>query len=385
MLKYYCIEDAACICVTCRLDGEHQGHLVRKLDEASEIKKKSLTHVLQKLTIRREETEKKVKRLQEHRRILKEKADDVTERVSAMFRDIRRQQEDLERRVLSEISRQQEQLSLSISDLIQQLESKKGGLSRKICHTEELCNMTDPLTFLQESDTGDLSDTEEEDNEDNERHDKLLNDGGDLDVTLISHTLHTGLFDIIRGVNVCFFIQDPADILLDADTASNLFISDDKKNASWSGNHHRTPEEPERCPNRPQVLSRNSFSFGQCYWDVDVRKSMWCRVGMCYPSVDREGFQSRIGDNDKSWCLEKYYGQCLVRHNNKDIQLPHDISTHRFRIYLDYESGELSFYELCDPIRHLHTFTTNFTEPLHAASWVWYSSCVQICGVSQQM
>ncbi|XP_077325341.1 E3 ubiquitin/ISG15 ligase TRIM25-like [Lithobates pipiens] len=385
LLKYYCIEDASCICATCRLDGEHQGHPSRTLDEASGIKKKSLTNVLQKLIMAKNETEKKVKSLQEYRRTSKQRADEVSERVMTLFRDIRRQQEDLERRVLSEISRQKEQLSLSILDMIQQLEKKKDELSRKLISIEELCKMTDPLTLLQESDRRDLCDIEEEGNEDNERHDKPLNDGGDLDVTLISHTLHTGLCDIIGGVNVCFYLEDPADILLDADTANSLLISDDRKIASWSGIHQRGPERPGNHQTRPQVLSSNSFSSGKCYWEVDVRKSVWCRVGMCYPHVDREGFQSRIGDNDKSWCLDKYYDQFLVRHDNKDIQLPNDISTHRFRIYLDYESGQLSFYELCDPIRHLHTFTTTFTGPLHVASWVWYSSCIQICGMSQQM
>ncbi|XP_063786684.1 E3 ubiquitin/ISG15 ligase TRIM25-like [Pseudophryne corroboree] len=186
VLEYYCAEDAACICVSCRLDGEHQGHHVEMLDEASEKKKEKLRNVLQKLTTRIMETDKRVQSLQERRREEQGKAAGVTETVTALFRDIRRQLEDLEKRVLSEISRQERRISLSISDLFQQLEIKKDELSGKMRHIEELCNMSDPVTVLQEPDTGDLCDTE-----DTERHDNQVRGAGDLDVGLISGTLHT--------------------------------------------------------------------------------------------------------------------------------------------------------------------------------------------------
>uniref|UniRef100_A0A8C5PZR0 Uncharacterized protein n=1 Tax=Leptobrachium leishanense TaxID=445787 RepID=A0A8C5PZR0_9ANUR len=42
VLEYYCCEDAACICVSCRLDGDHRGHQVETLSEASVKKKEKL-------------------------------------------------------------------------------------------------------------------------------------------------------------------------------------------------------------------------------------------------------------------------------------------------------------------------------------------------------
>ncbi|XP_063807054.1 E3 ubiquitin/ISG15 ligase TRIM25-like isoform X2 [Pseudophryne corroboree] len=166
LFKYYCTKDAACICVSCCLIGKHRGHQMESLDEASEKKKKKLRNVLQKLTTKRADTEKRVRSLQERRREDQGTAAGVTETVTALFRDIRRQLEDLERRVLSEISRQEQRVSLSVSDLIGQLEIKKDELSGKMRHIEELCNMSDPVTVLQEPDTGNLCYTE-----DTERHD----------------------------------------------------------------------------------------------------------------------------------------------------------------------------------------------------------------------
>ncbi|XP_077327097.1 E3 ubiquitin-protein ligase TRIM39-like [Lithobates pipiens] len=379
ILEYYCTEDETCICVSCSLAGEHQGHQVEMLDVASE-KKETLRNVRQKLLTKREETEERVQSLQEHRRKVEEEAAGDTERVTVLFRDLRRRLEDLEKRVLREISGRAERISISIRDL----EIKKEELSRKLRHIEELCNVTDPLTVLQESDTGDLCDTEDGDNEDRERHEELLHDGGGLDVDGISHTLHT-LSDIIRGVDVSAYIQGAADILLDVNTAhNNLHISDDRKTVSWSDRKQNHPETPEGFQNCYQVLSSRSFSSGRHYWEVDVGGSDIWIVGMCYPSIDRRGGrQSAIGYNKKSWGLWRDGDQYGGIHDRKGILLPPNISSNRVRIDLDYEVGRISFYDLCDPIRHLHTFTTTFTEPLHAGIRVW-RGCINICGGNRE-
>ncbi|KAM5193623.1 E3 ubiquitin/ISG15 ligase TRIM25-like [Mantella aurantiaca] len=376
ILEYYCTEDSACICVSCRLDGEHRGHQVETLDEASDMRKKKLRNVLQRLMTK--ETERRVQSLQERRRKVPGKAAEETQRVTALFRDLRRRLEKLEKRVLSEISGQAERISLSLSDIIQQLEIKKDELSKKMRHIEELCNMTDPLTVLQESHTGDLCDIEDGDDEDRERHDKLLHDGGDLDVAGISLTLHTGLSDIMSGKTSG--VWGVTDILLDVRTASNnLHISDDGKTVS-SSSHQNRPETRERFQWFPQVISCQSFSSGRHFWEVDVGEAESWRVGMCYPSIRRRGEQSAIGDNKKSWCLERWRGdQYSVRHNKEQIRLPSFVTSNRVRIDLDCEDDRISFYELCDPIRLLHTFITTFTEPLHVVLYV-RRGCIKISG-----
>ncbi|XP_068108029.1 E3 ubiquitin-protein ligase TRIM39-like isoform X2 [Hyperolius riggenbachi] len=371
ILKYYCTEDAACVCVSCTVIGGHVGHMMMLLDEASEEKKKKLRNDLQKLRAEKEKAEKRVQSLEERRRKAQEKAAGEAERVTALFTDLRRRLEELEKRVLSDIMRRVQ----CYDDIIRQLAIKKAELSRKMCHIEELCNMTDPLTVLQESHTGDLCDTEG-------RHDKQLHDGGDLDVAGISHTLHTGLAEIMSGVTGGLSVQ-PADILLDVNTAGNyLHISDDRKTASRSDIWQNRPETPERFQRYPQVLSSRSFSSGRHYWEVDVGKSEGWAVGMCYPSIDRRGEQSGIGCNNKSWCLWRRCNLYSVTHDRKEIRLPDRIPSDRVRIYLDYEAGQISFYALCDPIRHLHTFTATFTEPLHAGLGV-RDGCIKISGGSQ--
>ncbi|XP_072000843.1 E3 ubiquitin-protein ligase TRIM39-like [Engystomops pustulosus] len=376
ILEYYCTEDAACICVTCRLDGEHRGHHVETLDEASEKKKKKLRDVLQKLTIKTQ----------------------VTHIITTI----------------------------------------KEELSRKMRHIEELCNMTDPLTVLQEPDTGDLCDPEEgggdEDtgghdggDEDTGGHDggdedTGGHDGGDEDTgghdrthdkdvdvissvdhdlmrlqppsaqSLPSHTQDLLVSDIesqgdriVRNAGIVEMVspeeeveiygQGPAEILLDANTAyKNIHISDDLKCATWTHSTQICPDTTERFQDYDQVMSSRGFTSGRHYWEVEIHESLSWGVGMCYPSMERRGGQSFVEHSNKSWSLcggRMFNNYCSVTHNYEKYPLPHQISSNRFRISLDYEAGELSFYELCDPIRHLHTFTTTFTEPLYAVIYVW--------------
>ncbi|XP_075132038.1 E3 ubiquitin/ISG15 ligase TRIM25-like [Leptodactylus fuscus] len=371
VLEYYCTEDSACICVSCCLIGKHNGHKMESLDEASEMKKKKLRSVLQNLFLKQKKTEERVQSLEERRRKAQEKASGEAKKVTALFIDIRRRLDDLEKTILSEISKQEK--SLSLLNVIQNLEIKEFELSMKMQHIEELCKMSDPLTVLQDPDTGDLCDREEGggDGSDEDTGDMM---GGDQGVELILDTLST-LSDIVRGVNINFYIQGPADILLDVNTADNdLLISDDLKTVAWTHQRQNLPEMTEKFQDC-QVISIRRFTSGRHYWDVEIGGSLLWRMGVCYPSIDRRGQQLYLGCNSKSWGLCGGHPlsnvQYSVVHNSKEIQLPHWISSDRFRIYVDYEAEQLSFYELCDPIRHLYTFTATFTEPLPCIWWFY--------------
>ncbi|OCT62503.1 hypothetical protein XELAEV_18043586mg [Xenopus laevis] len=287
-------KDGACICASCCLAGDHRGHSAELLNEASEKKKEKLSSVLEKLSLERKETERGAQILQERRREVAEKATGETEKVTALFRDIRKQIKALEKRLLSDISKQKEKVSLQLRDRMEQLDKKMNELSRKIRHIEELCNMTDPLTVLQEqeSDGAAFCGAEGADNEGRERYDIKVPAVGNLD--------------------------EATDILLNINTAGNVSVSGDRKTASYSRTDPCYPQTSESIK-KPQILSTRSFPSGQHYWEV-------------------EGSGGGI------------------------------------RISLDYEVGRLSFYELREPTRHLHTFTASFTEPLYAAFWLRWDS-----------
>ncbi|OCT60311.1 E3 ubiquitin-protein ligase TRIM7 [Xenopus laevis] len=377
LLKYYCCEDGVCICTSCCLAGEHKGHRVEPLNEASEKKKGKLRNVLEKLNPEIEETERRAQRLQKRRREVEIKAVSETERVTALFKGIREHLEALEKQLLYDISRLKGEHSQQLWDQFQQLGIKKDELSKKIHHIEELCNMADPLTVLQEqeSDGTVFYGADGADNEGRESADIKVPAVEGLDVGLISETLLTGLTGIVTGIKKRWIYgQEATDMLLDINTAENhVSLSGDRKTASYSHTEQCLLNTPERFQNYSQVLSTRNFPSGQHCWEVEGSESgEWC-MGVAYPSIERGGRQSFIGDNSKSWCLCMENNSYSVRHDSKGRELPHYPSCRRIRISLDYEAGCLSFYELSEPIRHLHTFTASFTEPLHAAFLVWWA------------
>ncbi|XP_068129868.1 E3 ubiquitin-protein ligase TRIM11-like [Hyperolius riggenbachi] len=367
-LEYFCTEEAVCICDACRLDANHRGHQVESLGEASEKKQQKIRNELLKIITDVQEIDQQVKSLQKHRIKAQEKDKDVRERIIALFSDIRKQLDDLENRVLDEVSRQETIKSLPISDVIQKMEKQKNELSRKMHRIEKLCDTTDPLTVLQ--DTEDLYGTG--DKHDNiQVHEQLLLDLHDPNETLITEMLNTGLFDIAKCANVSFYMQEPTDFSLDVDTAGkHLNISDDSKKVSRLPTIQYEDERPERFEYN-QVLSKYKLSRGKIYWDFECSERAGWIIGMSYPSIERKGEQSELANNNKSWGLQRFYYQYSAVHDGKKTLLPHNITSDRLRIFLDYEAGQLSFYELCDPIQHLHTFTATFTEPLHAALSVY--------------
>ncbi|XP_063817009.1 nuclear factor 7, ovary-like [Pseudophryne corroboree] len=369
-LRYYCTDDDAYICVYCT-STQHSGHQVESLIDASVKKKEKLRHIHKELASNKSEVDERVQSLQKQNIVLQEKAGCLTERVNSLFTDIRKQVDGLEERVRSEISRQVDQASLPLRDLIQQLEIKKDELSSKLHHIEELCDLTDPLTVLREE-------VSERDNcfysECQEINHKCSAAVCNLDEELISHTLQTGLSEIVIAAYKGILLKERSEILLDENTAgNNLVVLTDLKSVYWTEIHQHRPKTPQRFKDH-QVLSSTSFSTGRHFWVVETSKSGNWRLGMSYPSIARKGFRSYIGCNRKSWGFCKWNSQYSVMHGCKEIKLSNKFSCNRFGVYLDYEAGQLYFYELCDPIRHLHTFTTTFTEPLHAVFRVWLDS-----------
>nr|DBA27467.1 TPA: hypothetical protein GDO54_007956 [Pyxicephalus adspersus] len=367
ILEYYCHNDNVCICVYC-LAEEHRFHQLETMDKASVDKRKKLKDLLVTLTLESDDTEKLLQRVIRNMMEIPKNISDMKEKVSNLFQDIRRQLEDLEKNVLHEICRQESEIIEAGNVQMQQLQIKKTQLARKMIHLEELCNESDPLALLQ---CGDLYGESEDHKKDGlKKADKTIDQKEELNEFLIALTLHNGLNNIVTEIRKEFYIPEAKGLLLDLNTAANnVLVSSDLKLASWSVLGQRRKETAKRFQ-QYQVLSTQRFSAGRHYWEVETSQSEYWMMGVTYPSTDPKSSESWVGNNSKSWSFCRWFNEYSIRHDNKDISTLPDLSCNRLGVYLDYEAGQVSFYELGDPIRHIYTFTATFTEPLYAAFYV---------------
>ncbi|XP_072272868.1 tripartite motif-containing protein 16-like [Pyxicephalus adspersus] len=379
IIEFCCSKDGACICVSCCIIGEHRGHKVDALKDAFEKRMAGLKDILDNLMLESEENEKKLEKLLKKRESVQGAASGVNERVAALFRDIQEQLEALQARATSEVSRQEHQAMVRVDTLIRQHEIKKEELSKKIDSTKELQSVTDPLKVLRG--------TPHEGNKTQPRRvsegDNAANLAATIDESPISLILHMGLQSFAESVLELKDIRQlssmkKTDLTLDIDTAHNkIVLWGDLKMASYSATSQKYPETPERFKSC-QVLSTNVFTSGQHYWEVDVSEAKRWILGVACNSIERKiaGNDSFIGYNNKSWTMfyQKFLG---ASHNNVQTTISTDSTVRSVGVHLDYDGGYISFYQV-NPTRHLHTYTTTFHKPLHAAFYIFENCSLRI-------
>ncbi|XP_022382789.1 butyrophilin subfamily 2 member A2-like [Enhydra lutris kenyoni] len=154
-----------------------------------------------------------------------------------------------------------------------------------------------------------------------------------------------------------------ADVVLDPDTAHpELFLTEDRRSVRRGPSRQSVPNNPERFDCRPCVLGLESFSSGRHYWEVEVGNVMVWAVGVCRGSVERKGEALLVPQNG-FWTLEMFGNQYRALSSPEKI-LPLKERLRRVGIFLDYEAGDISFYNMRDR-SHIYTCPRSpFSGPL---------------------
>ncbi|CAM5104477.1 unnamed protein product [Natator depressus] len=162
------------------------------------------------------------------------------------------------------------------------------------------------------------------------------------------------------------------DVTLDPDTAfPYLVLSEDRKHVRFGGTWQDLPDKPERFDTYPCVLGAEGFAGGRRYWEVGVGDKTEWDLGVCRESVRRKGRVTRSPEAGY-WAVGLGYGgyQALT---DPRTPLPVSVRPGRVGIFLDYEAGEVSFYNVTDG-SHLFTFTGTFSGTLRPYFSPWVST-----------
>ncbi|XP_066530503.1 ribonuclease inhibitor-like isoform X2 [Hoplias malabaricus] len=177
------------------------------------------------------------------------------------------------------------------------------------------------------------------------------------------------------------------DVTLDPNTANTrLSLSEGNRKVERVDEDQSYPDHPERFDYYGHIMCVERLTE-RCYWEVEW-SGKGVSIAVSYRGIQRKGIgaESRFGANKKSWSLRCSANSFSILHNNLKNEVPTPPSpSNRVGVYLDWEGGTLSFYNILSnthTLTHLHTFTATFTEPLYAGFYVWgVGSTVQLCEV----
>ncbi|KAJ8248112.1 hypothetical protein GJAV_G00238430, partial [Gymnothorax javanicus] len=148
-------------------------------------------------------------------------------------------------------------------------------------------------------------------------------------------------------------------VTLDPNTVqSHLSLSDDLTTVRCTGIKQKCPENPERFHSYVCVLGSEGFTSGKHSWEVKVGNKIRWEVGVVKESSFRKGV---ILPSPKGgfWVLRLLSGENYRAAGVTDLKL--ERKPQSIRVQLDYDRGEVSFFNSSD-MSLIYTFKDTFTE-----------------------
>ncbi|XP_071391113.1 nuclear factor 7, ovary-like [Centroberyx affinis] len=344
----FCKEEQKAVCPVCEF-SLHHGHKVVPLEEAVSDLKEQLKSDLKSLQDKRnkyKEVEEKYKEVNQHSK----KQLVATERqITAEFHKLHQFLKEEEEARLAALREEEEQRGKTVAREMKIIQEKMSSLSDSISAVEEdLQKHNVPfLTSYKPTQTSARAQCS--------LPDPQLVSGALVDVAKHLGNLSFRVWEKMKG-KVKF-----SPVILDPNTANpHLSLSDDLTSVRYGDTVQQLPDNPERHTKYNTVLGSEGFSSGKHSWEVEVEDHPNWNVGLAKESVDRKG-KADASPEYGFWCLVHGSGKYS---NGLGKTIIVKKSLQRIRVQLDYDRGELSFYDSEDKT-HIFTHRDTFTEKLY--------------------
>uniref|UniRef100_A0A8C9K157 Pyrin n=1 Tax=Panthera tigris altaica TaxID=74533 RepID=A0A8C9K157_PANTA len=170
-----------------------------------------------------------------------------------------------------------------------------------------------------------------------------------------SEILHSEM-DTINVPELICAQTHAVNVILDTETAHpNLIFSNDLKSVRLGNKWDRLPDSPERFDSCIIALGLPSFLSGRHYWEVEVGNKTGWILGICKASMSRKGNMTLSPDNG-------YWVVMMTKRSEFQVstipptRLQMTEPPRRVGIFLDYTTGDISFYNVTNK-SVIYTFT----------------------------
>lgn len=343
LLELFCRSDQRCVCVLCT-ETDHRCHDIVPVERESQEKKAQMKRVKADVQQMIQDRLQKVEEIKHAVKLSTENSkrdiEESTKVFSALVRSMERSQADL----VEMIQRKQAAAEQRAKRIISELELEITELEKKRSEMEQLSHTDDHLYLL-------------------ERFPALSSPPSAKPSSDIIVHADTCLGTVRRAVNNIeqqlrlvlkqLTIEEhekiqpyAADVHLDPRTANPwLLLSEDGRRV-WDGDAEQNLEDvPERFDTAPCVLATKGFTTGRHYWEVDVGDKTAWDLGVARQSVNRKGVVT-LSPGEGYWtvCLRKgnEYRACAAQ--AELLCLPQRLQI--VGVFLDYEDGTVSFYDV---------------------------------------
>lgn len=154
------------------------------------------------------------------------------------------------------------------------------------------------------------------------------------------------------------------DVTFDSMTAHpKLILSEDKKQVWCGEKSNAVPDNPERFDRMVCLLACEGFTGGKHYWEVGVAGKTDWDIGVASYPTHRKG-KLMVDPSHGYWFLSLRDNSKFNVHTQSSTSNARNQTPHIIGVFLDYEKGQVSFYNV-DTKEHICTFTTTFSKTIY--------------------
>ncbi|XP_062293753.1 E3 ubiquitin-protein ligase TRIM21-like isoform X1 [Scomber scombrus] len=360
-LELFCKTDQTCVCMLCSV-LDHKTHEFVPLKEEYEGKKVELGKTEAEIQEMIQKRRLKIQEIKHSVDLSEEAADREKAEGVQVFTALKESVERSLNELIETIEEKQRTTEKQTEDFIKELEQDISELKKRSSEVEKLSHSEDHLHLLQNFPSLKAAPPTKDWTEVSVRpsyEGTVVKAVAQLEETL-SKQMKKQFEAEMKRVQ-----QYAVDVTLDPDTAHPaLILSDDGKQVYCGDVKKKLPDNPERFFKCCCVLGKQSFFSGRFYFEVQVKQKNNWNLGVARESINRKGQITLIPQNG-FWTIWLRNGNEYKAGNNPPVRLSLKSLPQKVGVFVDYEEGLVSFYDV-DAAALIYSFTgCSFTEKLY--------------------